>query len=123
MHTAALWAVGLLGLSVDGFVWGIAAYAVYRCLSSPTGRWLLPGLVAGVTFVVWDHLVFSELVMLAGIPTRGAVLGLSRLPEIGVQIAATLAGFRVGRTLIDSIVRRLTSNAAYSPPPASGAPP
>ncbi len=122
MRTAALWAVGLLGLSVDGFVWGIAAYAAYRWLSRrPTrSRWILPGLVAGAAFVVWDHLIFSELVILVGLPRSGALLDLSRLPEIGVQMATTLAGFRVGQTLIDSIVRRLTSNAAYS---TSGAAP
>jgi hypothetical protein len=100
---------------------GIAAYAAYRWLSShPRSRWILPGLVAGVTFVLWGHLVFSELVILVGFPRSAPLLGLSRLPEIGVQMATTLAGFRLGQTLIDSIVRRCTSNAAYS---ASGAPP
>jgi len=116
VQTAALWLVGLLGLSVDGLVWGIAAYAAYRSLlRRPTGsRWILPGLIAGAAFVLWDHLIFSELVILVGFPRSEALFGLSRFPEIGVRIATTLGGFRLGQTLIDSIVRRLASHAAYS---------
>lgn len=95
---AALWALGLLTVSIDGVVWGIAAHVLHRALGGASDRWLAPAAVAAFVFVAWDHWIFAALVRVAGIPSSPAVSA-SRFAEVGVGLAATVAGFRLGRSL------------------------
>lgn len=103
MRTGVAWLVELLALCVDGIVWGVAACTTYRWLAGARRGWLGPALVFGVVFVIWDDWVFGELVHWAGFP-RGHREP-SRLLEAGIQVAATVAGFRAGDCLLGSIVR------------------
>jgi hypothetical protein len=105
----AIGVLGLLALSIDGIVWGVAACTLYHWMVPDPRRWLGPALVAGLLFVVWDQWVFAELAHWAGFPRQAA-----GPLETGIQIAGTLVGFRTGRTLIDRIRRRRSARAGAS---------
>jgi hypothetical protein len=118
MRATTLWAVALLGLCVDGVVWGLAAHALCRWLGLPARRTQLPALAAGLLFVAWDRWLFAALVgwvSLAGRPAAGA----EWLVEVGVQVGATWVGFQLGRRLIDGILLR---SGPAREPPAPGEP-
>lgn len=104
MRPGAALLMELIALCVDGVVWGVAACTAYRSLTGTRRAWLGAALVFGALFVVWDEWVFGELAHWAGFPRT--YWQPSRLLEAGVQVAATLVGFRAGDLLLSSIPRR-----------------
>src|SRR5437660_9012352 len=106
----SIFAIGLLasltGEVVNGLVWGIAGYAIFRPLGDGRARWWLAALLTALTHMIVDlgnaGAIIATVVRVGQFPcTAGSPVPCSAFvfPRV-MEVLFVIVGFRLGQVLL-----------------------
>jgi hypothetical protein len=114
---------GLMTLAIDGLLWGLLGYVVFKLLRIRDKYWVIGAILTGVIYFLWNDIVMKVIMKKLQLQINNEsvsdVVGNSiyslDFSDVIISFVVVFLGFMAGKRIIKALFSRITIKGSHEP--------
>ncbi|TLX72595.1 hypothetical protein E9993_17310 [Labilibacter sediminis] len=106
---------GFISMALDGLLWGMMGYVVFKALSVKDRYWVMGALVSGLIYFMWDELIMGQMMGKLGMQIDneavmdfvGDDIFAIEASDLAFALVVVFIGFKVSQRIVQGIIRKV----------------
>lgn len=106
---------GFLTIIIEGLLWGMMGYVIFKTIRISDKFWILGGIVSGLVYFLWDEIIMGQIIGKLGMQINNEsvsnVLGDDlfsiEFTDLIFSVVSLIIGFRISKAIVNNMIRKV----------------